>query len=186
MGKFQKDKTIILVALPAELPADRLIGWNIAYVGVGKVNAAINGAKAVQKCEVDTVINYGTAGAVGPKISGLCEVTSFFHRDMDARPLGFSLGETPFEAGIEINLGRPGYTIGTGDSFTQTAPELVTDLVDMEAYSLAKLAGSFGKYFFCFKFVSDQADGNAAADWDTSVSMGADLFIEHLTKLSHQ
>ena len=185
MGKFQKNKTIILVALPAELPADRLIGWDIAYVGVGKVNAAINGAKALQKCEVDTVINYGTAGAVRPGISGLCEVTSFFQRDMDARPLGFPLGETPFEAGTEIDLGRPGYTIGTGDSFAERTPELVTDLVDMEAYSLAKLAASFGKHFFCFKFVSDQADKNAAADWDMSVGIGADLFVEHLTKFSH-
>ena len=186
MDEFQKDKTIILVALPAELPADRLLGWNVTYVGVGKVNAAINGAKALQKCEVDTVINYGTAGAVRPGISGLCEVTSFVQRDMDARPLGFSLGETPFEAGTEINLGRPGYTIGTGDSFADIAPELETDLVDMEAYSLAKLADSFGKNFFCFKFVSDQADSNAANDWDTSVGMGADLFIEHLMKISHQ
>ena len=58
-----------------------------------------------------TIINYGTAGAVG-NLSGLIEPTGFVDRDMDVRPLGFELGQTPFEEGIRI--GHRGIIVGSG------------------------------------------------------------------------
>ena len=174
-----------MVALEDELPPEKLPGWDIAYVGVGKVNAAINGAKALRDCNATTLINFGTAGALREGISGLHEVTTLHQRDMDARGLGFALGQTPYEDQLSIDLGRPGLSIGTGDSFANEMPELITDLVDMEAFALAKLAASMGMDFYCFKFVSDQADANAASEWQNTVSHGADLFFERLTGAAH-
>ena len=55
-------------------------------------------------------------------LSGIHEVTKFVQRDMDARAIGFELGQTPFEDNIEIDLGRDGLTCGTGDSFVSDMP----------------------------------------------------------------
>ena len=52
------------------------------------------------------MINYGTAGNLNKKLKGLVEVTQFFQRDMDASPLGFKIGQTPFDEIEEINLAQ--------------------------------------------------------------------------------
>ena len=83
-----------------------------------------------------TIINYGTSGAVG-NLSGLIEPTGFVDRDMDVRPLGFELGQTPFEEGIRI--GHKGIIVGSGDTFATSTPEIKCDLVDMEAYAIARV-----------------------------------------------
>ena len=58
---------------------------------------------------------------------------------MDASPLGFEVGQTPFEEDIEITFGREGVTCGTGDEFVTSTPKLKTDIVDMEAFAIAKV-----------------------------------------------
>ena len=50
------------------------------------------------------------------------------------------------------------------------------DLVDMEAYALAKVCKLEGIEFKCFKYISDQADGQAASDWIENCKKGAKLF----------
>ena len=92
---------------------------------------------------------------------------------MDARAIGFELGQTPFEDNIAIDLGRDGLTCGTGDSFVSDMPELQTDLVDMESYVLAKICKQLELDFYCYKFISDNADEEAAADWDRQLNDGA-------------
>ena len=68
---------------------------------------------------------------------------------MDVRGLGFALGQTPFEDNAPIDFGRRGLTCGTGDQFVTAPPELSTDLVDMEAYALAKSARDHQIEFYC-------------------------------------
>ena len=72
---------------------------------------------------------------------------------MDASPLGFQLGQTPFEENIEISFGREGVTCGTGDKFVTRAPRLKTDIVDMEAFAIAKVCKLKNIDFRCFKFI---------------------------------
>ena len=123
------------------------------------------------------IINYGTAGAVG-NISGLVEVTGYVDRDMDVRPLGFRLGQTPFEEGIRI--GRKGLVVGSGDSFVVGKPEIECDIVDMEAYAIARVCKKYDVEFRCFKYISDKADENAASDWNENIRKGNQLFQELL------
>ena len=104
--KFTKEHTLIVVALEQELPKSLVPDWNVCYTGVGKVNAMIGVQKAVKIHSPRTLINYGTAGAVNKKISGLHEVTVLEQRDMDARSLGFKIGQTPFDPIDTIELGR--------------------------------------------------------------------------------
>ena len=59
---------------------------------------------------------------------------------MDVRALGFSLGQTPFEDDIIIDLNGDGLSCGTGDNFVSETPEMKSDLVDMEAYALKNLS----------------------------------------------
>ena len=151
---------------------------------MGKVNAVFNTLKAIEKHSPQQIINFGTAGTLNAKIKGLVEVSSFFQRDMDATPLGFEVGQTPFEENIEITFGREGVTCGTGDKFVTTAPKLQTDIVDMEAFAIAKVCKSKNIDFRCFKFISDNADNEAKDDWVDNVSLGAKLFIEKISNLA--
>ena len=184
--KFTKEHTLIVVALEQELPKSLVPDWNVCYTGVGKVNAMIGVQKAVKIHSPRTLINYGTAGAVNKKISGLHEVTVLEQRDMDARSLGFKIGQTPFDPIDTIELGRAGLSCGSGDNFVTAGDILYTDLVDMEAYALAKYSLANELDFFCYKYVSDQADENAVDRWSDPEWLsqmffaGANLFIQNV------
>ena len=179
-------KILILVAIEDELRRTDLPNLQIEYIGVGKVNAAFNTLKAIQKYSPDIVINFGTAGSLDPNIKGLVEVSKFLQRDMDASPLGFEIGQTPFENDIEITFGRQGVTCGSGDKFVTSTPRLQTDIVDMEAFAIAKVCKLESIDFRCFKFISDNADNEAKNDWVENVSLGSKVFIETINKLENQ
>ena len=139
MTRFDPRTTLVIVALENELPRKFAAGWRVVYSGVGKVNAAITLCDALASYRPKRVVNYGSAGALREGLSGLCRVTRFQQRDMDVRALGFSLGQTPFENDVIIDLDGDGLSCGTGDNFVSTPPEMSSDLVDMEAYALAKI-----------------------------------------------
>ena len=166
--------TTLIIALSEE--SEGIEGYSIYLSGCGKVNATIATMEAID-AGAKKIINYGTAGAVR-NISGLVEVTGYVDRDMDVRPLGFRLGQTPFEEGIRI--GRKGLVVGSGDSFAVGKPEIECDIVDMEAYAIARVCKKYDVEFRCFKYISDKADENAASDWNENIRKGNQLFQELL------
>ena len=174
---------LILVAVEEELSIKDLPEFQIYYTGVGKINASIKTLEIISDYSPTHVINYGTAGGLNKKLKGLVEVTQFFQRDMDATPLGFKIGQTPFDEIEEINFGSAGYSCGTGDSFVTQTPKLRTDLVDMEAYAIAKICYLKDIKFKCYKYISDNADEGANNDWIKNVSIGKKLFIERMRNL---
>ena len=173
----------ILVAVEEELSVKDLPEFQIYYTGVGKINASIKTLEIIRDYSPTQVINYGTAGSLNKKLKGLVEVDQFFQRDMDATPLGFKIGQTPFDEIEEIRFGSAGYSCGTGDSFVTQTPKLKTDLVDMEAYAIAKICYLKDIKFRCFKYISDNADKGANNDWIKNVSIGKKLFIERMRNL---
>ncbi len=186
MSRLDPRTTLIVVAMENELPREFAEGWQIVYTGVGKINAAIALCDALASYRPKQVVNYGSAGALRRGLSGLCRVTRFQQRDMDVRALGFSLGQTPFEDDVIIDLDGDGFSCGTGDNFVSAPPEMGSDLVDMEAYALAKICQQKAIEFHCFKFISDNADDDAANDWVQKLELGARLFSEEvLTNFSH-
>lgn len=182
MTRFDSRTTLLVVALENELPRQYAEGWQIVYSGVGKVNAAITLCNALASYRPKRVVNYGSAGALRRGLSGLCRATRFQQRDMDARALGFSLGQTPFEDDVVIDLGGNGLSCGTGDNFVSAPPEMSSDLVDMEAYALAKICQQKAIEFHCYKFISDNANDDAANDWIQQLELGARLFSEEVLK----
>ena len=179
-----KKNTLIAVAMKEELSLEQADGWNVIYTGIGKVNALISVNQALAEFKPDNLINFGTAGSSRSDLKGLNEVTTFKQRDMDLRSLGLSLGVTLNDHIIDICLNRPGLSCGTGDSFVTANQELNTDLYDMEAYALAKLCLIEKIKFFCFKYISDEANENASSDWNENVSKGGEAFKNYLESLS--
>ena len=174
--------TLIVVALEDELPEYMVSGWKVVYTGVGKVNAAIAATEAVLEARPAHLINYGTAGALNPEITGLNRVNRIVQRDMDVRPLGFKLGHTPFDTINHIDLNGTGVSLGTGDHFVTTPPELITDIVDMEAYAIAKACYLSGVDFVTYKYITDGASEEAAAEWLSNCRKGAGDFLEVLCR----
>ena len=160
----------LVIALPEE--AEGIQGYPIYLSGCGKVNATIATMKAINDGH-KFIINYGSAGSVND-VTGLVEVTGYVDRDMDARALKCELGQTPFEDGIMI--GNKGIVCGTGDKFATSKPEIACDIVDMEAYAIAKTCLKEEVDFRSFKYISDSADENSANDWEENVNKGNRLF----------
>ena len=178
---------ILIVSALKQETQNQLDDYDVLYTGVGKVNATYKLTELLTrvygKDRFDLVINYGTAAS--KTYSGLVDCTKFIQRDMDATPMGFKIGETPFDnepsmidfSHIKNPIGK-NLTCYTGDSFVTDIQYM--DVVDMEAYALAKTCRNFRKDFVSYKYISD--DGNAD-DWEKNCSKGVEQFKEVLNKL---
>ena len=171
--------SIILIALKEEAPA--MAKWaNVFFTGVGKVNAGISAGKLIERYKPKTVWNFGTAGGISVD-SGIHEIKNFVQRDMDCTPMGFEEGQTPFEDQLVISFGDTinDMCCSSGDNFVNNNSDdwVVADVVEMEAYAIAKACKKAGVDFKCFKYVSDQADENASDDWHKTVADGEQHYI---------
>jgi len=175
-------RDLIFIALKAEAP-ELAFSMKVFYTGVGKVNAAMTAAECIAKYKPKRVISFGTAGGVTVK-SGFHQVTKFVQRDMMCCELGSQPGQTPFEDTIIIDNGD-GLICSTGDNFVTDSNLLIpADVVDMEAYAIAKVCKKHNVEFLCYKFVSDGANENALVDWRSTVSQGEEHYINKLKELN--
>ena len=104
---------------------------------------------------------------------------------MDATGLGFKRNETPFDTKsskiidssfFEKNPINLYLTCATGDSFINSEDSHIGDVVDMEAYALAKVCFKYDIPFISFKFISDGADADANINWKKNINNGENLF----------
>jgi adenosylhomocysteine nucleosidase len=155
------------------------------YTGVGKINATYNLTKIINKYKPKEVINFGTAGAIDKELNGIIECTKFYQRDMDVTGLmNLKIGQTPFDEINEIINSNDGYSCGSGDNFVTSGISIKVDVVDMEAYALAKVCKLENIKFRCFKFISDNADETANSDWIKNCEKGAKLFKHKLKEIN--
>ena len=154
------------------------------HTGVGKINATYNSLKLISTHKPRLVINYGTAGAINNSLKGIIECTKFYQRDMDVRGLNFELGETPLDKIKEIITSETGYSCGSGDSFVNKKIDMNVDVVDMEAYAIAKVCKLENIEFKCFKYISDNANKNADNDWKRNLKIASNAFSNFIDKKS--
>ena len=187
-------KVLIVCALEKETQG-QLDDYEVLYTGVGKVNATFELTRKFGKygsyIPYDMVINYGTAGSRKIKKKTLVDCTKFIQRDMDVTGLGFMRGETPFEQdppfviqqqNIEFNpIGRNA-TCGSGDNFAEDKSQYYGEVVDMEAYALAKVCYLYDIPFISFKYITDGADEQAHEDWEKNLANGIEVFKEKILK----
>ena len=173
---------LILIALKEEAP-NMTFSMKVFFTGVGKVNAALTAAELIAKYKPNRVINFGTAGGITVK-SGFHQVSKFVQRDMLCCELGFYPGQTPNEDGVILGSGD-GLTCSTGDNFVTDNNLLIpADVVDMEAYAIAKACKRANIEFLCYKFVSDGANSDSSNDWRTTVSQGEEHYLRIIKELN--
>jgi adenosylhomocysteine nucleosidase len=189
-AKELNTKPLMVCALKIETQG-QLDDYDVLYTGVGKVNATYaltsHFGKYGSHIPYDLVINYGTAGSRKIKKKTLVDCTKFIQRDMDVTGLGFMKGETPFEQdppfviqqqNVEFNpIGRNA-TCGTGDNFAEDKSQYYGEVVDMEAYALAKVCYLYDVPFISFKYITDGADEQAHEDWEANLADGIEVFKE--------
>ena len=181
----RKSKIPVLVALNEELPNTLPAPYIKIITGVGKINATMAIMNAIHQYNPTTIINFGTAGSLNPVFGkGLFRVAKVAQRDMDIRALGLELGQAAKREPVwyildEIET-RP--TLTSGDQFVSTRPEMESDLVDMEAAAYAKVCDKYKIMLDVYKFVSDNADGEAAGTWEENCRNGAELFMAELLR----
>lgn len=177
-------KIEIIVALPMETQGlfDKA-GIMVHYCGIGKVNAALKTTEVILKTGCTHILNLGTAGSHKFPTHSLIECSGFIQRDMDLSPLGFPLGQTPMDEipGLIDSkriLDLPFGICGTGDRFEVGPPKLDCDLVDMEAYAIAKVCKKFGVEFSAYKYITDGSDDNAHKDWFENLKPASQKLFE--------
>lgn len=192
-ASFRKEDVALLMALPGE--SQGLFEQEnipVIYTGIGKVNAAFAATDAIHRHKCKVIINLGTAGSSRFKTHDLVEVVHYVQRDMDISPLGFQMGETPFDplpGAIELIPYFPELSkgiCGTGDSFETGKPAVDCDLVDMEGFAIAKVCRRMGVQFISLKYITDGADDQAHKDWQANLVPGAKKLLEYYRKMVGQ
>lgn len=189
--------TSILVVMALEAEAQGMLeaaGADVLFTGVGKVNACYRLtrrlAELTQSGIRPLVVNFGTAGSRHFATGAVVACHRFVQRDMDVTGLGFSHGETPFESVPRVLTFEPSLThlpaglCASGDSFETRAQAGEFEVLDMEAYALAKVCLLEGLPFVCAKYVSDGADEHAGSTWEAALPRAASAFVALYRRLS--
>lgn len=189
--------TELLVVMALEVESQGLFaerGVEVLYTGLGKVNAAYRLGRALTLHRaahggLPRVVNFGTAGSPTLPAGSIVSCHRFVQRDMDVSGLGFPIGTTPFED-VPHTLEFPALfahlpdgVCGSGDRFETGRPVVSCDVIDMEAYALAKVCHLEGAEFGAVKFVTDGADGTASVDWQENLPRAARAFLELYERL---
>lgn len=87
---------------------------------------------------------------------------------------------------MPIVTGEDGLTLSTGDNFVTDTYNINADIVDMEAFAIAKACQNANIEFICYKYISDMADENAADHFVDHVHKGEDYYIQILQEYGIQ
>lgn len=144
------------------------------FTGVGPVEAAVSLTAALVADRPDVVVTLGSAGSARLDHCAVYQAESVAYRDMDASPLGFPRGVTPFSdapATLSLPLRLPGVpvaTLSTGANVVSGAAYdgIAEDMVDMETWALARACARFGLPLLALRGISDgRAPLTGLHDW---------------------
>lgn len=147
--------------------------------GVGPVEAGVRmGAEMArlqgQGALPDLVVSLGSAGSRTLEQTGIYQAVSVGYRDMDASPLGFEKGITPFldlPAIVPLPLRIPGIaeaTLSTGAAIVSGAAydAIAEDMVDMETFAVLRACQLFAVPLIALRGISDgAAELGHVGDW---------------------
>jgi adenosylhomocysteine nucleosidase len=167
-------RVLFLMATEAEYGAALRTLIEPVIIGVGPVEAAARSLKALHEHPADLVVNLGSAGSRTLAQAEISQVSAVSYRDMDARPLGFAKGVTPFldlpaELLIPQRLpGVPAARIATGASIVNGAAydAIDADMVDMESYGVMRVCMLANAGLICLRGISDGVEEiKRFSDW---------------------
>jgi adenosylhomocysteine nucleosidase len=194
MQRLYMNEALLVFALHAEAQK-QFDALNVLFCGVGKVNAAYRLTHTLgywrqrNNTVPRIVLNLGSAGSTHFQRGTIVNCTKFVQRDFDVTALGHAPFMTPGETlpatltnGLRFE-GFPEGTCGTGDNFSTDNQMVEWNVVDMEAYALAKVCAYENIPFACLKYITDGGDESAAGDWKDSLSGTAALLREAVNKI---
>ena len=178
-------RILYVMAAEAEYGARLRARIKPLITGVGPVEAAVSTAITLFAHESagerpDLVVSLGSAGSATLKQGSIYQVSSVSWRDMDASPLGFERGTTPFlDEPAEVSVptpieGVPMARLSTGASVVSgTDYESVdADMVDMETHAVRRAARRFDIPIIGLRGISDGAEElRGIGDWTRLLSV---------------
>lgn len=179
LGTFAGRKILFVMATEAEYGPHLRSAIQPVITGVGPVESAIGTTRALTALAdagamPDLVMSLGSAGSNRLEQGAVYQVASVSYRDMDASPLGFARGTTPFldlaaEVELPIRLHEvPAARLSTGANIiTGPAYQAIdADMVDMETFAVLRACQSFAVPLIGLRGISDGAhDLRHYSDW---------------------
>ncbi len=149
------------------------------FTGVGPVEAAISLSKELEKLRAqnnlpDIIISLGSAGSARFEQTEVYQAKSISYRDMDASPLGFTKGVTPFldhKVDIKMDLQISeikSASLSTGANIVsgKAYKDIDADMVDMESFALLRTCQTFNLPMIALRGISDgKEELNHIDDW---------------------
>ena len=147
--------------------------------GVGPVEAGVATGAGLARLEAagtlpDLVVSLGSAGSRKLIQAEIYQVVSVSYRDMDASPLGFEKGVTPFldqPATVPLPMRIPGIaeaTLSTGAAIIsgKAYDAIAEDMVDMETFAVLRACQLFSVPLVALRGISDgAAELSHVGDW---------------------
>jgi adenosylhomocysteine nucleosidase len=147
--------------------------------GVGPVEAAVALTQALASLKASgtlpkLVVCLGSAGSANLEQTEVYQASSISYRDMDASPLGFTRGATPFldlPVTVDLPLKIPGVKqarLSTGANIVSgvTYATIDADMVDMETFAILRACMAFGIPLIGLRGISDgKAELKHVSDW---------------------
>ena len=159
---------LFVMATPAEFGPHLKQRITPLITGVGPVESAAGTSAALALLARDgvrpsLVFSLGSAGSRSLEHAGIYQVAQVSYRDMDASPLGFEKGRTPFQdhpAVIDLPhrfQGVPQASLSTGGAIISgpAYDALTAEMVDMETFAVLRAAHRFSVPLMGLRGISD-------------------------------
>jgi adenosylhomocysteine nucleosidase len=170
---------LFVMAVEAEYGPHLRCLFTPLMTGVGPVEAGVRMGAELARLEADgalpdLVVSLGSAGSRRLEQAEVYQAISVSYRDMDASPLGFEKGRTPFlemPATNPLPLRIPGIaeaTLSTGAAIISGAAyaAIAEDMVDMETFAVLRACQSFSVPLVALRGISDgAAELRHVGDW---------------------
>ncbi|RWN01127.1 MAG: 5'-methylthioadenosine/S-adenosylhomocysteine nucleosidase [Mesorhizobium sp.] len=165
--------------------------------GVGPVEAGVRlGAELSwlksEKALPDLVVSLGSAGSRTLEQTQIYQAVSVAYRDIDASPLGFEKGATPFldlPVTVPLPFRIPGIreaTLSTGAAIISGSAydAIAEDMVDMETFACLRACQLFGVPLVGLRGISDgAADLRHVGDWKEYLHVIDEKLADAVTRL---
>lgn len=172
-------RLLFVMAVDAEYGPHLKRRFTPLMTGVGPVEAGVRlGAELALLSEHDAlpdlVVSLGSAGSRTLEQTEVYQASSVSYRDMDASPLGFERGATPFvdlPAVVPLGHAIPGVrqaSLSTGAAIVSGVAydAIAADMVDMETFAVLRACQLFGVGLIGLRGISDGADNlKHVDDW---------------------
>lgn len=163
-------RLLFMMAAEAEYGPHLRERFRPLITGVGPVEGAVAasaalGASVAAGQRPDLVVSLGSAGSARLEHCTVYQASAVSYRDMDASPLGFAAGVTPFlnlPAVLELPCSIPGVPqarLSTGGAIVSGAAydDIGEDMVDMETYAVLRACQRFDVPMLALRGISDGA-----------------------------